>query len=174
MRFEHKAPGNIDEYRRIFRCPVSFSEEESSVTFDTSLLDVRLRGANAELLNVLEGHVEAFLAHLPRSTDFAARVQQAVADGIQDGRFGLEATARALHMSPRTVQRRLRAESTSHREILDGVRKELAQRYLRERDLSVDQVAYFLGFSEPSAFHRAFRRWTGMTPAGYRGPLTGR
>jgi AraC-like DNA-binding protein len=168
VSFQHKAPSRVDEYRRIFRCPVSFGDAENAVAFETRLLGLGLRGSNPELLAVLESHVEAYLARLPRRADFASRVRQAVAEGIHGGSFGLEKTARGLHMSARTVQRRLHAEGTSHREILDGVRQELARRYLREHQISLDQVACYLGFSEPSAFHRAFRRWTGTTPAAFR------
>jgi AraC-like DNA-binding protein len=71
-------------------------------------------------------------------------------------------------MSPRTLQRRLHEENTSHQQLLDELRRELAQRYLREPTIAIGETAFLLGFSEPSAFHRAFKRWTGTTPGTFR------
>jgi AraC-like DNA-binding protein len=76
--------------------------------------------------------------------------------------------ARLLKMSVRTLHRRLSDEGTSHKQLLEQLRRELAATYLRERAIAISEAAYLLGFSEPSAFHRAFRRWTGQTPAEFR------
>ena len=80
----------------------------------------------------------------------------------------LEVVAERLGMSARTLQRKLHASGTSHQELLDEMRRDLAVRYLREPGMAVCEVAYLLGFSESSAFHRAFKRWTGTTPSEFR------
>jgi len=80
----------------------------------------------------------------------------------------IEALARQLAMSPRTLQRRLAAEQVSYQELLDDARKEAAARYLGESTLAICEVAYLVGYSEPAPFHRAFKRWYGMTPENFR------
>ena len=111
------------------------------------------------------------LERMPAATAFVDRVRQLVAGGLV--RNGAEAVgvAEGLNMSRRTLQRRLRDEGTSVRDIVDSVRRDLAMRYLCEREIAVAEVAFLLGFSEASAFHRAFKRWTGTTPSIYRSRL---
>lgn len=164
-------PRRDDEYRRLFRAPVRFREPTNAVIFDRALLDLPLLGSNPDLQHVLDRFVEEYLRRLPRFPELTGRVHRMVAHALQSGGESVEAAARKLRLSPRTLQRRLRDEGTSYRRIVEVVRRELAERYLRQPELSIDQVADRLGFSEPSAFHRAFRRHTGVTPAAYRGQL---
>ena len=172
VSFVHVAPSSVDEYRRVFRAKVEFEARENAVAFDRALLDLPLVAADPDLLEVLEPQIEDFLSRVPHRQRFSVRARDAVRSALQEGEATLDAAARALGLSPRTLQRRLREEDTSHREVLEEVRAELASHYLADLELSLDQVAARLGFSEPSAFHRAFRRWTGTTPAAYRARLT--
>jgi len=80
----------------------------------------------------------------------------------------IEATARRLGVGPRTLQRQLRERGTSFRDVLESVRRELALAYVRQGKFDAAEVGFLLGFSRPSAFYRAFRRWTGGTPSAYR------
>ena len=91
-----------------------------------------------------------------------------IKDELSGGNASLERIAGNLSMSGRTLQRKLREHGTSHQELLDQMRKDLAMRYLQERELAICEVAYLLGFSESSALHRAFKRWTGKTPNEFR------
>jgi len=87
---------------------------------------------------------------------------------LQGGNPAAETIAEHLHMSVRTLARRLAEEDTSHKALLDELRSDLARRYLSDAGLAISEVAFLLGFSEPSAFHRAFKRWTGQTPRQFR------
>jgi AraC-like DNA-binding protein len=169
VSFRHAAPAETDEHRRIFRCPVRFSRPANEVVFDASLLKLPLLGADPALSAVLERQARELLSRLPRRTGCAEGVRREIVGALgRGGDAGLEAVARRLGLSARTLQRKLREEGTSHQSLLDEIRRELSERYLREREMSVGEVAYLLGFSESSAFHRAFRRWTGLTPTEFR------
>ena len=171
MHLQREAPADTSEHAALFRAPLRFGAPRNEVHFEAKLLGMPLLGANPSLQKMLDQYVDDILARFPHASAFATQVRRTVALGLQRAEVSVEATARALGVSVRTLQRRLQQEQTSHREVLDSARHALACRYLHERDLSVDQVAYLLGFSESSAFHRAFRRWTRSTPASFRARL---
>jgi AraC-like DNA-binding protein len=168
VSFRHAKPTNTTEHRRIFRCPFNFSRPSNEIVFDASLLELAVTEADPALCAVLERHAEELLARSPRRAGLAGEVRRILSEALRGGDPGLEAVARRLGMSARTLQRKLREEGTSHQELLEEMRRDLSERYLREPRMAICEVAYLLGFSEPSAFHRAFRRWTGTTPARFR------
>jgi AraC-like DNA-binding protein len=124
------------------------------------------------LSRVVIRHAEALLAALPvpAPDSSAHRVRRILADALADGegQATLAAVADKLHMSERSLQRRLADEGLKFDALLDELRRELAVRYLQDRKVAIAEVAYLLGYSEPSAFHRAFKRWTGKTPSELR------
>ncbi len=168
LELRRSPPADDSEYRRVFGIQPSYHAPWNAVSFDTALMDLPLLHADAELLAVLERQVEDFLSKLPRVQELTTQVRSVLARGLRDGDASVESTARALGLTPRTLQRRLSESDTSHRLLLDAVRRDFAQRYLLDSQLSIEQIAQLLGFSEPSAFHRAFRRWTGLTPSEFR------
>jgi AraC-like DNA-binding protein len=111
--------------------------------------------------------LDEMVAALPRRDDLSAQVRAALAADLRGGPT-LEGVAARLGVPPRSLQRRLAAEGTSYNGLLDQVRHELALRYLRQRELALVEVAFLLGFAEQSVFQRAFRRWTGTSPAEWR------
>ncbi len=108
------------------------------------------------------------LAKLPKAEPTADTVRRFLAEELSNGQPKLEQLASQLHMSARTLHRRLEQEGTNYRRVLTEVRHELAVRHLIERRLAIGEIAFLLGFSEVSAFHRAFRHWTGHAPHAYR------
>jgi AraC-like DNA-binding protein len=166
--FHHAAPSDVTEHRRVFRCALHFEQPYNGVSVAREALETPLLKADSGLSTVLERHARELLARLPQVRGFVERVRSHVAEGLASGDATNEAIARRLHMSARTLNRRMRDEGTSLQEVVDTLRRELALRYLDERRLAIPEVAYLLGFSEASAFHRAFRRWTGTTPAEHR------
>ncbi|MFL6212159.1 MAG: AraC family transcriptional regulator [Pyrinomonadaceae bacterium] len=168
VSFQHPQPADIAEHKRIFRAPVHFNQPRNELVLDRALLALPIARADAGLYALLDRHAQELLARLPQRDDTTAQVRRLLNNALSGGDPNITAIARQLGLSARTLQRKLRTEGTAYQDVLDDMRRELAQRYLRERDMAVCEVAYLLGFSGPSAFHRAFRRWTGVTPKEFR------
>ena len=166
--FEHPAPADVAEHRRIYGEPPRFDAGRSGFSFSRGLLARPLRTGDPALAALLERFAARQIADLPSPTSVAAALRALwLRTGIA-AELTLDAAAHRLNLSPRTLQRRLRAEGTSHHEIADEVRRCLASRMLAQSSLGVAEVAFALGFSDAGTLHRAFKRWTGMTPARYR------
>jgi len=137
------------------------------VILPAAALDMPLVHADASLTRILERHAQELLSKLPAVDSLHGRVRDLLAAELQRGKIGLDHIGALMHMSPRTLRRRLREEGTSAGKLLDEVRRDLAVGYLRQ-DVAISEIAFRLGFSDGSAFHKAFRRWTGRSPAHYR------
>ena len=168
VRFAHGEPARSDEHRRFFGAPVHFMAGENALVIPTSLLDLPCTRADAALFAMLDRYAADRLERAPRSAAVADRARAALAAVLRNGEPSAAHVASRLKMSVRTLNRALAAENTSYRHLLDQLRRELAVRHLADERLSVTEVAFLLGFSELSAFHRAFRRWTGHTPSVFR------
>ncbi len=166
--FQHAAPPDTSEHARIFRSPVRFNMPAIEMVFEREILQLPLIAADPALCALLDRHAEELLAKLPRKGGLTDEVRHLLRQAINGGDASLEAISQQLNLSPRTLQRKLKEEHTSHQDLLDEMRRDLSVSYLREPEMAICEVAYLLGFSEPSAFHRAFRRWTGTTPREYR------
>ena len=168
VSFQHDQPRNTAEHERIFRCPVRFNAKTNEFIFDSSKLSLPIVKADPGLCAVLDRHAEELLAKYPQGDTLIGRLRIIIKEELNGGDASLERVAEQLGMSGRTLQRKLRDHDTSHQEVLDHMRKDLAMRYMREPEMAICEVAYLLGFSESSALHRAFKRWTGMTPSEFR------
>ncbi len=168
VAFEHAAPTCGSEHGRVFGVRPRFGARANEIAFERALLDRRISRADASLSEIVDRHAEELLARAPTPDDIVGRVRRCLDEALRGGDPSLGAIARRLGASPRTLQRRLRDEETSHQELLDETRRALALRYVARRDVSLAEIAYLLGYSEPAAFHRAFRRWTGETPGAFR------
>jgi AraC-like DNA-binding protein len=168
VKFQHDRPADTSEHKRIFRCPVEFNAPANEYFIDSSALALPIVKADPGLCAVLDRHAEALIEKYPRADTLIERVRTMIKDELSGGNASLEQVAHNLSMSGRTLQRKLREHGTSHQELLDQMRRELAIRYLQEPEMAICEVAYLLGFSESSALHRAFKRWTGQTPKEFR------
>ena len=166
-RFSYPAPPYADEYERILRLRVRFDAAEDGVLFPISMLDSSNPSADTALRQLLERHAADQLARILSSAPLSQRARSCILSALPLGPLTADALAARLSISSRTLRRRLREEGTSYQEILDGVRSELACRYLTREGRGIDDVSFLLGFSDPSAFTKAFRRWTGQTPAAF-------
>lgn len=166
VRFAHAAPADTREHARILGPHVRFGARASEIVLSRELVSLPLRTANPELAPILERE-EARLRLRP-DAPVTQRVRGAIEQGLRDGRVDLEAVAKRLGMGPRTVQRLLQRDGTSFAEVLDAFRREAALRAVEEGATALSELAYSLGFAQPSALYRAFKRWTGTTPAAYR------
>jgi AraC-like DNA-binding protein len=168
VRFPHQEPADTSAHRRLFRAPLRFGCERSELVIPRSSYDAPLLGADSALQSLVEAQVAGLLENLPRAEATTDRVRRLLGTELCDGEPTLERLAARLHMSARTLHRHLENEGTTFRRIVTELRRELAERHLRERKLGVGEIAFILGFSEASAFHRAFKRWTGQPPRAYR------
>jgi AraC-like DNA-binding protein len=168
VSFQHARPADFSEHKRIFRCPVRFAAEANEFVMKSAVLRLNIRKADARLCAVLDQHAEALRTRYPYHDDLIGRAREIIRKELNGGNPAIEGVAHKLGMSPRTLQRKLREQDTSHQQLVDDLRKALALRYLNEPAMAIGEVAYLLGFSESSAFHRAFKRWTGRTPNEYR------
>jgi AraC-like DNA-binding protein len=166
--FPHAAPADTSEHRRLFGCPVRFGHSRSELVFPRRILDLALLKADPILQDIIEAQVVALLAKLPKSERTSDAVRRLLAGELSNGQPRLEQLAPRLRMSARTLHRRLEQEGTNFRRVLTEVRHELAVRHLVEQRLAIGEIAFLLGFSEVSAFHRAFKHWTGHAPHAYR------
>jgi AraC-like DNA-binding protein len=160
------APARTGEYLRIFGRMPRFGAECARLEFGAEALEWPVLQANAGMLEALEGQIRSRLAVEEETA--VGRVRHALAKGLRGEVPGLAEVARALHQSERALQRDLQREGATFRGVLDELRAELAQRYLRDPAHSIADVSFLLGFSEPSVFHRSFRKWMGVTPQGFR------
>lgn len=165
--FRHPIAGPPDEYNRVFQAPVKFRQREDRLAFRTDLLATPIPVADASLLTLFEGHAIARLDEIHRLGGTSQRVARILASRLDGTVPALPFVASAMAMSGRNLQRTLREEGTTFQALLDDVRREIATAQLRVPGTTAAEVALLLGYSEASAFTRAFRRWTGMTPGMY-------
>jgi AraC-like DNA-binding protein len=172
VRFRQSAPDDRNEHDRLFRALIRFNSAVNGIVLPRRSLDLPLVKSDPGLCAVLERHMSTLLDKMPRTMSYSIRVRELIANELSTATPSATAAARKLHMSRRTLQRLLEAEGTTFSELVDDLRRELATRYLREPAIAIAEVAFLLGFSEASAFHRAFKRWQGTTPAAYRAKLS--
>ncbi len=168
VEFQHDQPSDISEHVRLFRCPIEFRAASNRLSFNSTSLSLPIERADASLCALLDRHAEELLAKYPPRDSLLDQVRSIITSEFRGGDPSLERVADQLGLTPRTLQRKLHEMGTSHNELLDQMRRQLAMRYLREREMAICEVAYLLGFSESSSFHRAFKRWTGVTPKEFR------
>ncbi|MDR3415505.1 MAG: AraC family transcriptional regulator [Nevskia sp.] len=164
--FEHPEPRDSGEHRRIFGAPVYFSQACNALVAPREVLAMRVGGADLRRLAQLQTLAETRLPQPPASV--LAGVRQHILRGLRAGSVSIEAVAAAMDLSERTLQRRLGECGVTFNELVERMRFELSRRYLRQDHLSLTEIGYLLGYSELSAFSRAFRRWSGVSPIEFR------
>lgn len=162
--FRHPAPPDQSEYDAYFGCRVKFGQCLMRLRFPLSYLALGLREPDPDLLALLEEQADVLMAALPSGADLEQTVRECLARLMPSAEPTVEQVAEVLHLSPRTLQRRLDENGLNFRALLDDTRRRLAESYLLDPRLQLKDVAHLLGFSEQSAFTRAFRRWNGISP----------
>lgn len=160
-------PDCDETFAEFFRAPISYSSTENIISFSCEDLEKRLPTANAELAQVNDEIVARYLADLDKD-DIKAQIEVKLIEQLPSGHLTEEWMAQSLNKSLRSLQRKLTEEGTSYKELLDSTRKELAKQYIANSRYSINEITYLLGFSEPSNFSRAFKRWVGKSPSQYR------
>ncbi|HEX3480271.1 MAG TPA: AraC family transcriptional regulator [Kofleriaceae bacterium] len=165
---QRRPPPQRSEYERIFDCPILFEQRHNAVLYEPAALDLPLPSADPLLLLYLDRAFRANLAFRPAHATLYAELESAVLEQLAQGDVRIEQVAPRLGMSVRTLQRRLKDRGLEYHGLLDTVRQRLATELLANRLIPIQDICYRLGFSEPSAFRRAFKRWTGQSPSAYR------
>ncbi len=168
VHFTHSAPSYRGEYERIFQAPVTFDSDRNAMSVDETWLTHRIAILPRYAFGVLSEHADALLKSLERSTSTKGRVESLLMPILHTGNPDMGAIAAKLGVSRRTLSRKLKMEGTSFVTLLDELRHQLALHYLSCKRASVNETAYLLGFSDPTGFSRAFKRWTGSSPRSMR------
>jgi AraC-like DNA-binding protein len=168
VHFAH-TPDDVAEFERVLGCALEPGARWDGISVSRDAWRLPLRRRDAVLHGVLERQAAAVIDRLPVATSAASAVTDLLDAEVPAGAdMRIESVARRLATSPRTLQRRLAAEGLSYQKVLDDWRKTAAERHLTASALSIGEIAYLLGFSEPAPFHRAFKRWYGITPRAFR------
>lgn len=159
----------MSEYNRIFKCPFLFNQPSAALVFPSSVLEIPLRHPNQELLSLLEHHANSFLSKIDEDDHFSKKISLRFFESIQDNSPTIKKISKDLWIGKRALQNKLKKEGTTFSELTNSVRQELAKSYLADKRYTIDEITYLVGFSEPSSFRRAFKRWTGgVTASQYR------
>jgi AraC-like DNA-binding protein len=168
VHFTHSEPSYSAEYDRIFEVPVVFDSDRNAFLmpegWDAEPIALQPRYA----LDILSAHAEGLLERLDDNSSMAVRVEALLAPRLADGRACAASVAAGLGLSTQSLYRELKAEGVTFVEVRAALRRKLAAHHLREGNLSVKETGYRLGFSDPAAFSRAFKRWTGSSPSAFR------
>ncbi len=172
VRFIHPAPAIVSEHHRIFHAPVIFGSQKTCIVFEKKYMDFSILTPNKNLLSLLEKHAADVLKDILPENTTGSKVRHLLIQEFQGATPKIDFIAKKMAISVRKLQLLLKSEGTSFSKIFEDVRKKLAVAHLQENQLSIEDITYLLGFSEPSAFYRTFKRWTGQTPGEFRSRKT--
>lgn len=164
---EEQRQAMLAEYQRVFSCPVTFGQNSNRIYFDLEILERNSLHAEPELLKLHEQLAGKYVAKLEQQ-DRVTQVNKVIGELLETGDVGIELIANRLNIKPRALRAQLTKAGTNFNQLLSDYRCHLAKRLLACTDESIDEIVYLTGFSEPSTFYRAFKRWTDTTPVEYR------
>ncbi len=171
IHFIHDQPSYRNEYDRVFAAPLVFASDRNAMLVDEDFLSLPMPGSNPYVAHVLNRHAEVLLQRLENSKTVRGRVEGLLIPSLGTGDISMAAIACKMGVSRQTLFRKLRSEGVTFEKVVDNLRREMAIHYLNEGGTSVSETATLLGFSEPAAFSRAFKRWTGSSPRRASGRL---
>lgn len=173
IEFEHQREQGQEHVAEVLGCEVVFGADENRLYFPQTLLGHASPHAEPELLALHERFASEQVAKLEKK-DIVGQVERIIAELLDSGEVTLDAVAERLGIKPRTLRTRLTEADTSFNQVLADFRYRLARQLLATTEESIDEIVYLTGFSEPSTFYRAFKRWSGMTPIEYRKTAQGK
>ncbi|MGE8541582.1 AraC family transcriptional regulator [Acinetobacter sp. ANC 3813] len=168
VHFQNPAPKHVALYEQYFRCKVRFSQPCSQVLMPIQELSKPFLQGDQTLQMLLTQQANSLLEKLPNTTQTDQRLQQAILSGLQKNLFQIEHVASQLNISVRQLQRHLQQQGTSYQQRMQEIRCMMAEEYLRDPHLSLHEISLLLGYSEQSAFQRAFKQWQQQTPQQWR------
>lgn len=168
ISFSYAAPDYHDEYTRIFEGGARFEQPFTGIVFEPALLDAAAPHKDPDVHEALSALAERRLSRLAQGVPFALRVREFLTKRGWPRRVDMQTVARSLGLSVRTLRRRLSNEGKSYQDVENDALATVAKQLLRDKQRSIQETAYEMGFSDATTFHRAFKRWTGTTPSAYR------
>ena len=170
VSFQHASPSCAEQFTEFFKSPVLFSQPHNMLTLSLKDATQKLTGANPYLAEINDKVVIEYLSHL-KKRDIIQRTKAIIVENLSSGEVSNKMVSKKLFMSVRSFQRALKKESVTYREILAETRRDMAEGYINNPEIELQEVAYLLGFTEYSAFSRAFKKWTGKSPQEVRAEL---
>ena len=170
VRFAHRKPEDVGPYRRFFHAPLRFDAEQNALAFSADWLEHRMPSVDPGLRRLLQKQIEAL--EVRHGDDFAEQVRSVLRTALVTGQGKADQVAALFSMHSRTLNRRLNAAGSGFQQLMDEGRFEIARQMLEHSAMEVSQIASLLDYADASAFTRAFRRWSGTTPARWRGTRT--
>ena len=172
VRFIHRRSGKSSEMEKFFGCAIEFGADTDEIVFQKTVGHLHLVGADPYLSKILIQNCDQALAHRrPNASSLRVTIENAITLLLPHGKARLDAVAKKLGMSSRTLARKMAAEGLSFGEILNQLRSDLATHYLGDADLSISQIAWLVGYQGVGAFSHSYKRWTGMNPKKMREKL---
>lgn len=173
VQLQHPTPCGqlLQEYERVFRCPIRFGAATNQLTMPSSILSAAIHSSDKRLFEIIERNLLLLQEHSLQSGSFAQKVEAAITQKLSVGPPSAETVARLLGITPRALRRELVAHSLKFNDLVDKARCGTARRLLATSERSLAEITYLLGYSEESAFIRAFKRWMSCTPLDYRRSL---
>lgn len=168
VEFAFPKPSHVGEYELLFRCPIFYDCADNSIHFSPRYLNYAVIQTEKDLRRFLRNAPAKLLVIPHNDNSLTAKIRAIIGKDFSKEFPDFETVARELHTTAQTLRRHLKAENTSYQEIKDVMRRDAAIYYLSKPNLSINEIAELMGFSEPSTFHRAFKKWTGLTPGAYR------
>jgi AraC-like DNA-binding protein len=166
--FIHDEPDDRVEYFKFLGCPVKFGAEWDAVIYAEETTRLPVKGADTRLLEVLEATCQKLLGRAPKARDLVREVRRLIIERLPTGSASIDAIAEKLGMRSKTLERRLAEQGESFSALLDRTRFDAVIHYLEDPDMRLAQIAYLAGYTELATLVRAFKRWTGETPAKFR------
>ena len=171
VNFEYPAPPYHTDYTRLFKGKQRFAQAFTGLVFERGLLDAPAPQKDDDVREALQALAERRLLRVTHNTPYSTRVREFLVREGWPHRTDMQSVARALELSVRSLRRRLEEEGKPYNDILSEAQASVAKQLLQDQRRTIQEVAYEMGFSDPSTFHRAFKRWTGTTPSTYREEL---
>lgn len=168
VRFNHEVPYETGHYETIMGCPVTFGHKYVAIEMPVTALALPINSRDPIRLLLLEQQAQALTDKENQQDELLETLKQVVVESFSQGAPTLAAVARHMNLSARTLHRRLEMRNSNFKQFLQQTREKLARLYLNDSCLSLSEIAFLLGYSEQSAFNRAFKRWFGTTPKTYR------
>lgn len=167
-RFQHPVPHQIHTFERLIGEDLRFDQEVYQLSFPSHILSSKPPGSEPSLYSIIEKAALTDIENRENRSDALFLVSEKISSAIKNGKISVKFVAEEMGMSPRSLQRLFDERGTTFSKLTDDIRKSMAQRYLLETEISLNEISFLLGYSEPSVFSRAAKSWFGVSPKDYR------